>query len=181
LAGIKRDWDLAKRLQDRAEKLKEEFNKKFWMSEKNYFALALDGKKEQKKVITSNPGHLLFTGLVDKEKIDLVIKRLFKEDLWTPFGIRTLSTLESDFDPESYHLGSVWPHDNWIISRGLRKLGRRSEYQKIKNAILLAADIIGYLPEFYGVIDGKITLEMEKTPCHPQAWASGALFNFLSE
>jgi len=181
LAGIKRDWDLAKKLIDRAENLKKEFNKRFWMPEKNFYCLALDGKKEQKKVITSNPGHLLFTGIVDKEKIDLVIKKLFEEDLWTPFGIRNHSTLEPDFNPKSYHLGSIWPHDNWIIAQGLKKLGKKSEYQKIKNAILLAADIIGYLPEFYGVIDGKITLETEKTPCHPQAWASGALFNFLSE
>jgi glycogen debranching enzyme len=181
LAGIKRDWDLAKKLLDRADKLKEEFNKKFWMSEKNFYCLALDGKKEQKKVITSNPGHLLFTGLIDKEKIYLVVKRLFKEDLWTPFGIRTHSTLESDFNPKSYHLGSVWPHDNWLIAQGLKKLGKKSEYQKIKNAILLAYHKIGFLPEFYGVVDEKITLEMEKTPCYPQAWASGALFNFLSD
>lgn len=181
LAGMKKDWDLAKRLQERAEKLKEEFNKKFWMPEKNFYCLALNGKKEQKKSIVSNPGHLLFTGIIDKEKIDFVVKRLFEEDLWTPFGIRTHSTLEPDFDPKSYHLGSIWPHDNWLIAQGLKKLGKKSEYQKIKNAISLAADIIGYLPEFYGVIDGKITLEMEKPPCYPQAWASGALFNFLSE
>jgi len=181
LAGIKKDWDLAKRLLDRADNLKREFDRKFWMPDIKYYCLALDGKKEQRKAITSSPGHLLFTGIVDKEKIDLVVKRLFEDDLWTPFGIRTHSTLEPDFDPKSYHLGSVWPHDNWLIAQGLKKLGRKSEYQKIKNAILLAYNKIGFLPEFYGVIDGKITLEMKKTPCHPQAWASGALFNFLSD
>ena len=191
LAGIKRDWDLAKRLQDRAGKLKEEFNKKFWMPGKNFYCLALDGKKEQKKSITSNPGHLLFTGIIDKEKIDFVVKRIFEDDLWTPFGIRNHSMLEPDFNPKSYHLGSVWPHDNWIIAQGLKKLGKKSEYQKIKNAILLAYQKIGYLsphqswcgglPEFYGVIDGKIILEMKERPCYPQAWSSGALFNFLLE
>ncbi|PJA84226.1 MAG: hypothetical protein CO145_01700 [Candidatus Nealsonbacteria bacterium CG_4_9_14_3_um_filter_37_13] len=181
LAEMKKDWDLVKRLSDRANKLKEEFNEKFWIPEKNYFALALDGKKEQRKAITSNPGHLLFTGIIDREKIDYLVKRLFEKDLWTPYGIRTHSTFEPDFDPRSYHLGSVWPHDNWIISQGLKKLGYKKECQKIKNAILLANEKIGYLPEFYGVIDGEITLEMEKTPCYPQAWAAGALFNFLSE
>jgi len=181
LAGIKKDWDLAKRLLDRADNLKREFDRKFWMPEKKFYCLALNEKKEQRKAITSNPGHLLFTGIVDKEKIDFVVQRLFEEDLWTPFGIRTHSTLEPDFDPKSYHFGSVWPHDNWLIAQGLKKLGRKSEYQKIKNAILLAYNKIGFLPEFYGVIDGKITLEMKKTPCYPQAWASGALFNFLSD
>ena len=181
LAGIKRDWDLAKRLLDRADNLKREFDKKFWMPDIKYYCLALNGKKEQKKSITSNPGHLLFTGIIGLTKIDFVVKRLFEDDLWTPYGIRTHSTKEPDFDPKSYHLGSVWPHDNWIIAQGLKKLRRKNEYQKIKNAILLAYQKIGYLPEFYGVVDGKITLEMKKTPCHPQAWSSGALFKFLSE
>lgn len=181
LAEIKKDWDLVDKLEERAWELKKKFNQDFWMAPKNYFALALDGKKQQRKAITSNPGHLLFTGVLRDEKIDFVVKRLFQDDLWTTFGIRTHSTLELDFDPKSYHLGSIWPHDNWIISQGLKKLGYEKEYQKIKNAILLAYEKIGFLPEFYGVIEGKITLEMEKAPCYPQAWSSGALFNFLSE
>jgi len=181
LAETKKDWDLADKLEKKAWELKKKFNQDFWMDDKKYFALALNGKKEQRKSITSNPGHLLFTGILKEEKIDFIIKKLFEDDLWTPFGIRTHSTLEPDFNPISYHLGSIWPHDNWIISQGLRKLGRKKEYQKIKNAILLAYERIGYLPEFYGVVDGKITLEMEKAPCYPQAWSSGALFNFLSD
>ena len=181
LAEIKKDWDLVDKLEERAWELKKKFDQDFWMASKNYFALALDRKKQQRKAITSNPGHLLFTGVLRDEKIDFVVKRLFQDDLWTPFGIRTHSTLEPDFDPKSYHLGSVWPHDNWLIAQGLKKLGRKSEYQKIKNAILWTYERLGFLPEFYGVIDGKITLEMRKTPCYPQAWASGALFNFLSD
>ncbi|HUW71730.1 MAG TPA: amylo-alpha-1,6-glucosidase [Candidatus Humimicrobiaceae bacterium] len=193
LAEIRKDFELAKKLRKRAEILKEEFNKKFWMetldlssslsglkaSYEKYFALALDGKKKQRKAITSNPGHLLFTGIIQDNKIDSVVKRLFQEDMWTSFGIRTHSTKEPDFDPKSYQLGSIWPHDNWIIAQGLKNLGRKSEYRKIKNAILLAEEKIGYLPEFYGVIDGKITLAMEKTVCYPQAWALGALLDFL--
>lgn len=181
LAKIRNDFDLTEKLEERAKSLKVEFNKKFWMEEKQYFALALDGKKEQRKAVTSNPGHLLFTGIVNEEKVDLVVRRLFEKDLWTSFGIRTHSALESDFNPLNYHLGSVWPHDNWIIAQGFKKLGYQKEYQKIKKAVLTAYNQIGYLPEFYGVVNGKITLETEKTPCYPQAWASGALFNFLSD
>lgn len=180
LAEIKKDWDLADKLGERAWELKKKFNQDFWMEDKNYFALALDGKKQQRKAITSNPGHLLFTGILRNEKIDFVVKGLFQKDLFTSFGIRAHSVLEPDFNPLSKNLGSIWPHDNWIIAQGLKKLGYKKEEQKIKKAILLAYEKIGYLPEFYGVVDGKITLEMEKSPCYPQSWSSGALLNFLT-
>jgi glycogen debranching enzyme len=168
---------LAKFLFERAKLLKEKFNQEFWMEDKNYFCLALDSKKRQKKEITSNPGHLLFTGICQKRKEKLLVKRIFKEDLFTPFGIRNLSEKEKNFDPKSNHFGSVWPHDNWIIAQGLKKLGYKKEYNKIKKAILSAFEEIGFLPEFYGVEKGKII----KIPsaCYPQAWSSGALFNFL--
>ena len=195
LAEIRKDFDLAEKLRERAEILKEKFNEKFWMepldisstlsflkpSYEKYFALALDGEKKQKRKITSNPGHLLFTGIIEDDKVDFVVKRLFQDDLWTPFGIRTHSTKEPDFNAKSYHLGSVWPHDNWILAQGLKKLGYQKEYQKIKKAIILAAKKIGYLPEYYGVLDDKIILDLKKNPCCPQAWASAALFNFLSQ
>ncbi|MGB9598598.1 MAG: amylo-alpha-1,6-glucosidase, partial [Minisyncoccales bacterium] len=152
--------------------------KKFWMEKEKFFCLALDKNKRQRKAITSNPGHLLFTGIIEKEKIDFVIKRLFKDDLWTPYGIRNHSQKEKDFDPKSYHLGSVWPHDNWIIAQGLKKLGLKREYRKIKNAIFKAFLKIGSLPEFYGFEKGKII--RISGACYPQAWSSAALFNFLT-
>jgi len=179
LAEIKEDWDLVDQLEGRARQLKNKFNQEFWMEDKKYFALALDGKKEQKKVVTSNPGHLLFTEIIEEDKVEFVIKRLFQEDLWTPFGIRTHSTKEPDFDAKSYHLGSVWPHDNWMIAQGLKKLGKKSKYQKIKNALLKAFNELTFLPEYYGVINGEIIVDFFPKPCHPQAWSSGALFNFL--
>jgi glycogen debranching enzyme len=179
LAKIKKDFQLAKELKERAKILKEEFNKKFWMPSLKYFALALDSEKVQKKTITSNPGHLLFTGIVDDNKVNFIVKRLFRKDMWTPFGIRTHSSLEPDFDPLSYHLGSIWPHDNWIAAQGLKKLGYKLEYQKIKTAILAAFNELGFLPEFYGVVNNKISLETKEISCHPQAWTSGALLNFL--
>jgi glycogen debranching enzyme len=195
LADIRKDFELAKRLRERAKVLKDEFNKKFWMesldlslslsslkpSYEKYFALALDEKKKQRRAITSNPGHLLFTGIVQDNKIDSVVKRLFQEDLWTDYGIRTHSTKESDFNPKSYHLGSIWPHDNWIISQGLKKLGFKNEYRKIKNATLKAYRDLSFLPEYYAVIDGKITVDLLKKPAYPQAWSSGAVFSFLSD
>ena len=179
---LNKDKNFIKRLKERARNLKEKFNQEFWMEDRKFFALALDGDKKQVKKITSNPGHLLFTGIIEEDKIDFVIKRLFEDDMWTTYGIRTHSSLEEDFDPLSYHLGSVWPHDNWIIAQGLKKLGYQKEYDKIKEAIIRAYEKIGYLPEYYAVLDDKIIFKglKEKEPDYPQAWATGALINFLA-
>lgn len=177
LAEIQRDVDLKEKLEERAAKVKEEFNKKFWMEEKSYFALGLNRAKKQRKAITSNPAHCLFTGIIHEEKVKNVVKRLFEDDMWTPFGIRTHSADEPDFDPQSYHIGSIWPHDNWIIAQGLKKQGFAEEYQKIRRALFLAHRELGFLPEHYGVIDGNIISIPGAS--YPQAWATGALFNFL--
>lgn len=186
LARMRDDSLLAKRLEERAENLKNAFNEKFWMKDEKFFALALNGKKEQKKVIASNVGHLLFTGIIDEKRINMVVRRLFKRDLFTPRGIRTHSAFEPDFHPESYHLGAVWPHDNWIIAQGLKRLGYTKEYRALKLAIMKAHEEIGYLPEFYRVKSHTAELESEdpeyaNLPCYPQAWSSGTLLNFLEE
>jgi len=181
IAQEKKASFLADQLKERAEKLKEKFNHFFWMEDLKYFALALNGRKEQKKSITSNPGHLLFCEIIDENRIELVVNRLFAEDLWTEFGIRTHSKNEPDFNPRSYHLGSIWPHDNWIIAQGLKKLGFQKEYEKIKKAIFKTYHKLKNLPEYYTLIDGKITEKLSQPPCYLQAWSLGALFNFLQD
>ena len=163
-----------------ADELKKRFNENFWMEDEKYFALALNGENQQKKTITSNPGHLLFTGILEKQKADLVVKRLFEPDMWTTYGIRTHSLNEPDFDAQSYHAGSVWPHDNWIIAQGLKKLGYNDEYQKIKEAVLKTYKELGFIPELYGVTPSGKLEEIEKA-CKLQAWASGAALQFLTE
>lgn len=151
----------------------------FWMKELNYFCFALDGDREQVKEVTSNPGHLLFTGILDKKQARMVVKKLFSEELWTPYGIRTLSVNSDWFDAFSYHNGSVWPHDNWVIAQGLKKYGFKRQYEKIKKALYKAYHELGYIPEYYGV---TIRNQLLKLPaCNPQAWASGALLNFKLE
>lgn len=169
---------IVKELEEKIPILKSDFNEKFWMKDKKYFALAIDGGGKQVEKITSNPGHLLFCGICDKEKEELVIKRLFQPDFWTPFGIRTHSMREKDFNPLSYHLGTIWPHDNWMIAQGLKELGYKEEYLKIKKALLKAYEIFGSIPELYIVEDGKIA--KYGGACYPQAWAAGALLNFLT-
>lgn len=179
LANRLKDDSLSTKLTKKSEKLKKIFLKEFWLPEQKFFSMALPKSKTPYTRITSNPGHLLFSGILDDEnnKIKAVIKRLFQKDMWTPYGIRTHAASNPEFDPMSYHLGSIWPHDNWIIAQGLKKYGYKKEYEKIKQALLNAYSSLGEIPELYAVNNGKI----KKIPnaCSPQAWATGALLNFL--
>lgn len=176
-----KDTKLAKHLAGQSEKVKEHCIKKFWLADKGFFSSALARSNVADTRVMSNPGHLLFTGILDgqSDKIKMTVDRLFQSDMWTPFGIRTHATSNSDFNARSYHLGAIWPHDNWIIAQGLKKYGYTKEYQKIKQALINAYQKLGEIPELYAVVDDVI----EKIPvaCVPQAWSSGALLNFMLE
>ncbi len=180
-------YHISKEAITRSKILKKKFNKDFWMSKEKYFALALDGRKRQRKAITSNVGHLLFTGIIEKNKMKYVVSRLFEPDLYTNYGIRTHSSKEPDFNPYSYHLGSVWPHDNWIIYQGLLAGGFKSYANKIKNSLLKAYQEIGKIPELYAVINNKIIdlsvskiKGVKRASANPvQAWASAGLLALI--
>jgi len=151
----------------------------FWMPDLHYFALALDGKDRQRRAVTSNPGHLLFTGVLDKDRANYVVSRIIEPDMFTAYGIRTHSSKEPDFNYKSYHLGSIWPHDNWMIAEGCKEMGYHEAYKRIRQAILKAYEEFGYITEQYGVTPlGK--LEDIPTACRPQAWASAAVLEFLT-
>lgn len=178
--------NVCKEVFSRAQVLKIKFNKEFWMEKENYYALALDGEKKQRKAITSNPGHLFFTGIIAKDKIEPLISRLFQPDLWTPYGLRNHSSEEPDFDPFSYHCGTVWPHDNWIAYKGLKVLGFSSYANRVKKTLLKAYVELGKIPELYAVVDGKIVdlseCSMESVSANPlQAWASAGLLEMIWE
>lgn len=177
---------LARHVTDRAASLFEGLNRDFWMEDRTFFALALDGAKRPRETITSNPGHLLAMGAVVRERVPAVVDRLFREDLWTPYGIRTHSTSEPDFDPHGYHTGTVWPHDNWFSYRGLRLLGYRREADRIRDALRRVHEALGRIPELYAVVDGQLVdlsgEPREGTRANPiQAWSSGALLDMLLE
>ena len=160
----------------RATKLKKEFNRIFWSKKNGYFILALGKGKTDKK--TSNPGHLLFTGIVSKKRAEKIIKKLFGKDMLTPYGIRTYSSKEEEFNVLAYHLGTVWPHDNWIIAQGLKKMGYSNYYKKIKKSLFAAYKKLGFLPELYGV-SKKGEIVKYREACYLQAWAVGSLISFL--
>jgi len=175
---------ISKEAMARAEVLRKKSNKDFWMERENYFALALDGEKRQRKAIASNPGHLLFTRIVAEDKVKPLISRLFQQDLWTPYGIRNHSSKDPDFNPYSYHCGSIWPHDNWIIYKGLEVLGFNRYADQIKEALLRVYRELGKIPELYAVVGGKI-VDLSESPmggvsANPlQAWASAGLLEMI--
>ena len=109
----------AEKLEAEAMTLKKKFNSAYWMPNKQYFALALDLHKKRVDSISSNPGHCLWTGIVDNDKAALVVKRLMSDEMFTGWGVRTLSSNMARYNPLSYHNGSVWPHDNSIICAGM--------------------------------------------------------------
>jgi glycogen debranching enzyme len=186
LARLARDvWDdaaWADALEREAAELKERFNRDFWLPERGYYALALDGEKRQVDSITSNPGQLLWSGIVDDDKAEAVVAHLMSDALFSGWGVRTMAEGEGGYNPIRYHNGTVWPHDNSLIALGLYRYGYRDEANRIGTAMLEAATYFRYrLPEvFAGYRRGRTAFPVEyPTASSPQAWATCAPFVFL--
>jgi glycogen debranching enzyme len=171
------DFDLASRLESEAQQLKTRFNHDFWIEDGAYFALALDGDKKKVDSLTSNIGHLLWSGIVDTDKAAACVRHLMGDRLNSGWGIRTMATGDAAYNPIGYHVGTIWPHENSFIAWGLRRYGYRDEAAQVAQAILEAADFFqGRLPEaFAGYPRGLTGCPVEyPTACSPQAWATGA-------
>jgi len=167
-------------------RLREALNRDFWMVDRQFYALALDGSKQQRKAITSNPGHLLLMGAVPATRMRSLVARMFCEDMWTPYGIRAHASSEPDFDPYSAHNGSIWPHDNWIFARGLLGHGFLEDAKRVTGSLLRAYQAMGRIPERY-VVDGEALVDVsawseKEWRANPlQAWSTGALLDLLSD
>jgi glycogen debranching enzyme len=172
------DARLAAELGEEAAVLRERFDLDFWMEDRSYYALALDGEGRQVDSVSSNAGHLLWSGIVPEEKVRDVADLLLDERLFGGWGVRTMAAGEGGYDPESYHNGSVWPHDNALIAQGLRRYGFREEANRIVAALIDAAPRFDYrLPEvFAGYARGEVSEPVElPRSCSPQAWAAGTV------
>lgn len=172
----------AKKLYDEASELKERFEKVFWMEDVHYYAIALDESKEKVGTITSNPGHLLFTGMLENERANAVVDMLISSKMFSGYGIRTMGKGEAGYNPISYHNGSVWPHDNSIILLGMSKVGRNDAISKVISGLIHAASQFenDRLPELFCGYDAEIG-KVIKYPvaCSPQAWAAGTPLVFI--
>ena len=172
------DASSASTLRTSADRLSQAFHEAFWMPEEGTFALALDGSKRQVRSITSNPGHCLYCGIVDESRAASVAERLMAADMFSGWGIRTLSKSSPAYNPMGYHLGSVWPHDNALAAAGLKRYGFAAATERIASAMLDAATVSQdkRLDELYCGFDRRPSLPPVAYPvaCRPQAWAAAA-------
>ena len=175
--------DDAQRLRRKADDLYTRFNVAFWDEESGFYAYCLDGQKAKVLTVASNPGHLLWSGIVPEERAGRVIARLMQPDLWSGWGIRTLSADHPSFNPFSYQNGSIWPHDNGIIALGCNRYGFRAEAARIARDISEAASYFMHhqLPELYAGLarDGANFPVQYPGANVPQAWAAGTSFALL--
>ena len=173
------DKDLAGELRRKAQDLARRFDEDFWMEDRSYYALALDGDGRRVDSITSNAGHLLWSGIVPREKVGALVRRMMNPDaLFSGWGIRTMSKEDGGYNPIEYHNGTVWPHDNSLIAYGLYRYGYQTEAARLASALLDAAACFNYrLPEVFAGYDRSDTnFPVEyPTASSPQAWASGTI------
>jgi glycogen debranching enzyme len=170
------DEETAARLQREAAELRERFDAAFWLPEHGWYALGLDAEKRPVDALASNMGHLLWSGIVQPERLDAVAERLTSGSLWSGWGVRTLAADEAGFDPREYHNGTVWPHDNSLIALGLARAGRAAEARQVVRGLLDAAGFYeGRLPELFAGYqrNGSEPPVEIPTSARPQAWAAG--------
>jgi glycogen debranching enzyme len=171
------DEEEAQRLEHEAEKLKKRFNKDFWSTSRRHYVLALDKEKEQVDSMTSNVGHLLWSGIVDERRAAATVRRLMREDMFSGWGIRSMSSDDAGFNPLEYHCGTVWPHDTAIVAAGMRRYGYTEEAAKVCNALLDVAEAFAnQLPEVFAGFqrdDSGVPSEYPDA-LKPQSWAAAA-------
>ena len=173
----------AARLRAEAATLRARFNEAYWMEDEGFFALALDGDKRQVRTIASNAGHGFYCDIIDDDKAEQVAARLLQPDMFSGWGVRTMSKSASPYNPMSYHNGSVWPHDNAFIAAGLKRYGFHKQTNRIASALFDAAGFAEYLrlPELFCGFTRRAPNQPVAYPvaCSPQAWAAGAPFLLL--
>lgn len=161
----------------RASALKAAFNRDFWLEDKGWFALGLDGDKNPMDALTSNIGHCLWTGIIDEDKAAVVVSKLLSPQMFTGWGVRTLASSMVGYNPISYHNGSIWPHDTAIVAAGLMRYGFvEGSHRVIMGLLDTAAHMGGRLPELFGGLDrAELPVPLSyPASCSPQAWAAAS-------
>ena len=179
-----KDPDKAADLRERARRLYQRFNEVFWWEAEGTYYLGLDKDKRPMETVASNAGHCLSSGIVPLERAGRVVDRLMADDMWSGWGIRTLSSKHPGYNPYSYHCGSVWPHDNATIAGGFRRAGRHTEAQRVAEGIFAAAERFDAyrLPElFSGLPRDAGAFPVPYLGANvPQAWAAAAVFRLVA-
>jgi glycogen debranching enzyme len=177
------DHARAELLRSQATDLRRRFNEQFWVEEERYFAMALDGNKRPVTTVTTNPAHGFYCMMIDPERAEDVVSRLLKPDMFSGWGIRTMSKSAVAYNPMSYHNGSVWPHDNALIAAGIKRYGYHKQTNRIATAMFETANHSDYmrLPELFCGFTRRTPNRPVSYPvaCSPQAWAAGSPFLLL--
>jgi glycogen debranching enzyme len=182
LAAQRNDQGRSSQWRDRAERLREQIEARFWIPEMSFYAIAIDGENQPCRVQASNAGHLLYCGVPSRERAEIVTAKLLSDRFCSGWGIRTLALGEPRFNPMSYHNGSVWPHDTSLCVAGIARYGGRQQAVKILGDMFETADHFAMrLPELYCGFARAPGQGPTPYPvaCLPQAWASGAVFMLL--
>ena len=172
--------DRAQDLRAKATTLFARFNQAFWDEELGFYVFALDGDKNKVLTVASNAGHCLWSGIVPPERAKRVVERLMSPDMWTGWGIRTLSANHPAFNPYNYQTGSVWPHDNAIIAMGFKRYGFGAQAAQVAHDFSFAGHhfLLNQLPELYTACQrDKTNFPVQYIGANvPQAWAAGSTF-----
>jgi glycogen debranching enzyme len=172
----------ADQLEREAEDLKKRFNRDFWIEDGEYYALALDPDGGHVDALSSNIGHLLWSGIVPQDRAKKIAEHLLGPRLFSGWGVRTLAKGEWRYNPLGHHVGTVWPFDNSFIAWGLRRYGFSEEAGRIAEAIIDAAQYSqGRVPEAFGGYDRELTQHPVQYPTasNPSAWSTGTPFLLL--
>ncbi len=174
---------LSDKLLKGAEELKERFDKAFWDRDLNSYVLALDGNKNPCRVMASNAGHALFSGIASPGRALKAARTLLSGPLFSGWGIRTIAAGTARYNPMSYHNGSIWPHDNAIIAYGLASYGLVEHFNRVFTGIFDAAAFMEFqrLPELFCGFHRRrgVPPTLYPVACSPQTWAAGSLLMML--
>ena len=178
------DTDRATALRSEADRVADALEERFWWADEGTYYLGLDGDKRAIASVASNPGHLLWSGAVAEDRAAGVVQRLLADDMWSGWGVRTLSADHPSYNPFSYQRGSVWPHDNAILAAGFLRYGYRDGAWRVARALFDAAERFQQLrlPEvFAGLRRDPGSFPAQYLGANvPQAWASGAVVHLMS-
>jgi glycogen debranching enzyme len=178
---FERDGDAtaARGLRAKAERLQAAFNREFWLADERYYAFCRQADGRFSGSIASNAAHALWTGIVDPRRARAVAERVLEPDMFSGWGIRTLSSADVAYNPIDYQVGSVWPHDNAVIVAGMQRYGFATEANHVFTAVTQAAMNFEHfrLPEVFAGYERALARKPVRYPvaCNPQAWAAGSI------